>query len=426
MSTFETPQRTSSSHAATVLLRGGHDDSDNRNLLRQCLQEVAARHSAVWPLRDYVAVNPFVGLAEQKFLDARRMLRLVSDQELLMSPTYYREQFESGSLQKSHVDAAIDELVADGVRGAERIDVHQVMAFLRRAPLASDAPTPERGTREGSDRVLRSFSQMLDDFSGSDWDRVVLDEISKHCAAHYDAGQAMWTSPWKHLSLYGAWRARMQYDANFELRGISEFRRLVEQLPDDPLEAILTCLVHLGVPREIWADWLLCESQAMPGWTAWVRFRGQMAEREHRQDEDQVGLLAIRLAYLVGLALHFNFRVDWKSIAARHSHAASNTQQPELEELLRYTLLKASEIAFRDRTLAGIAVGRAREAEARPCPRALAQMVFCIDVRSERMRRNLEAASLQVETFGIRWFFWGSHGVCGIGGRCGAGSKCQR
>ena len=32
-------------------------------------------------------------------------------------------------------------------------------------------------------------------------------------------------------------------------------------------------------------------------------------------------------------------------------------------------------------------------------------MVFCIDVRSERLRRNLEATSDQVETFGFAGFF---------------------
>ena len=40
-----------------------------------------------------------------------------------------------------------------------------------------------------------------------------------------------------------------------------------------------------------------------------------------------------------------------------------------------------------------------------PAEQKLAQMVFCIDVRSERIRRQLESQSQDIETFGFAGFF---------------------
>ncbi len=43
--------------------------------LIQTLTEIEAVVPPLWPLKDYVAVNPFLGLSEHKFLTARQMLR---------------------------------------------------------------------------------------------------------------------------------------------------------------------------------------------------------------------------------------------------------------------------------------------------------------------------------------------------------------
>ena len=42
---------------------------------------------------------------------------------------------------------------------------------------------------------MRTIAELLDRYSGSDWSSNIRDEVSKHCSAHYDEGQAVWTSP---------------------------------------------------------------------------------------------------------------------------------------------------------------------------------------------------------------------------------------
>ena len=55
------------------------------------LAEVAESIPPVWPLKDYVAVNPYLGLTQRPFLEARSFLRLFSDCETLMPLEYFAQ-----------------------------------------------------------------------------------------------------------------------------------------------------------------------------------------------------------------------------------------------------------------------------------------------------------------------------------------------
>lgn len=377
---------------------------ERRADLQAVMENVRQKIAPVWPLKDYVAVNPYAGFADQEFLTARASLRRVSDLETLMPVAYYREQYAAGLLSRADLDAAVDELVADGVAGAERIDVNQVVGLL----LQPGTPSPTADTRfaksSNPDRSLRSFAEILDHYTNADWSRLILEEISKHCANHYDEGQALWPSPWRELPLYLAWRSALQHDRNFEILGGGSVRKLAATLPHDPQDALAVLLHQLGVPADLWEDLLICEALTMPGWSAWASYQQLQAQRRGDESTELAGLLAMRLAYEVALAKQFDFRVAWASVAKPDPATVSPASPSTDEDLLRYALLKGSEIAFRRQLLASLtgheAPQRSRSAQGR-----LAQMVFCIDVRSERMRRHLEAESSEIETFGFAGFF---------------------
>ena len=139
------------------------------------MTHVAQKLAPVWPLKDYVAVNPYAGYSDQEFLTARQSLRRVSDLETLMSVDYYREQFVAGKLLRDDIAAAVDELVADGVDGAERIDVNQVVALLRMPGSGSPTADAEFSKAGNPERAIRTVAEILDMQDGSDWSRLVLD-----------------------------------------------------------------------------------------------------------------------------------------------------------------------------------------------------------------------------------------------------------
>lgn len=391
-------------------------ESNIDNLINEIIQVVAP----VWPLKDYVAVNPYMGFSGKEFLETREYLRTLSNVEMFMPVEYYRQQFHKGVIDRSSISAAVDDLVADGIEGAEQIDVNQVIAFLSEYPAFGPTADAEFTVAPNPHRALYSVLEHLDGSEKTRWQPTVNEEISKLCATHFDEGQATWKSATQAESLYQAWRSQQKYDRTIEVLGIRQFRKFCGTLPENPNIAVGFCLNRLAIPRALWKDYLLCLSLTLPGWSSWCRYQQWKADETGESCDDFAGLLAIRLAYEVAICEASQFLIDWGHIQERHQDNLSKLANREISELSRYALLRASEIAYRNRTIELIE-GQSKAAAAQPIGaeskdskledsserrvRSLAQMVFCIDVRSERIRRHIEAASREVETFGFAGFF---------------------
>jgi uncharacterized protein len=364
------------------------------SLLADVLAEVQAILMPVWPLSDFVAVNPFAGMADRHLLTARRFLRAVRDAELLMPLPYFRDMLQRGDLTAMHISQALDECRETLPQWYSPAIVEWISAQTRHG-------LPGAGY-SSADRRYRTVAEMVDLQAGAAWNTAFIQEVARHCAAHFDEGQAAWGSPWKHLPLYQAWRRAAAFDRRVEAMGLSGFRRFASQLPEDPYDAVDHLLRRLEVPPRHWKEFLLCELYTVAGWSAYVKCRVRTSEIEGLPDDELVGLLAMRLAYDAALLEHM-----------RKSHVECGPglpdddlcdhASPDRQSLLLYALQRAAETAFERRLCANLRVGA--NAPADDSSRKAVQMVFCIDVRSERMRRNLEAASSRIQTFGFAGFF---------------------
>lgn len=387
MSTVAPQRRTSAIHASI--------QESTAHRLEPAIEYVHDAIAPVWPLRDFVAVNPYGGFADRKFLDVREHIASLSDCEMLMSNEYYQARIAAGKFGLADLQLAIDEMVADGIPGAESLHANSIYQLLTSDELSE--------TQSTAAERLRLISHHYDRATGSNWATTFSDEVSKFCAAHYDQGQASWASPFKELPLYQAWRAAAKLDRRIEILGIRGFRTFVSELPEDAETAIGELLLRSHVPSSQWNDYLLCTALSLPGWSAWTKYQSNEAIKRDSEHGDLTALLAIRLAYDVALSEQFDFQVDH-----RQPHSAeSDNAAARSEALQRFALLRANEIGFRDRVLEGIRSGLKSEGqpEVVKSARQLSQMVFCIDVRSERMRRNLETSSGCIDTFGFAGFF---------------------
>ena len=290
----------------------------------------------------------------------------------------------------------------------------------------------------------------------------VNNQLIKWVAAFLDEGLASWEMPGREEGFYPAWRNLAQKDFSGHLLGITDFSQKVNKLPAAPEDAIRSSLLQLAIPQEQWKDYLSRQLSVLPGWTRYIRWLGEHPTypAQHKHPIDTTQYLAVRLFYEVELSkikCQQEWRIDgtvsalaayWKDRPEEYHQQMGHgvqTADPakqlkcrqawrlfhlaqflelspeEIHDLSRkdaQTLLQwlddypadqhgqvwieAYEDSFREQVLKNISGNRgtAPELETRPH----AQLVFCIDVRSESFRRHIESQG-PYETFGYAGFF---------------------
>jgi len=362
--------------------------------LDAAIRSACVKIAPLWPLKHFVAVNPFLGFTDQRFETTAATLRRVAGVDIIPPRAYFRALLKEGAVEDQDLATAIT-----ATPGAP-VDIEAV----KRA-LAQDSQPARR-----PNAVVATVSEVLDELA--DGDRQVartafmIDEISKWCAAYFDEGQASWRPPSRDLSLYAAWRANAAHDLNPEMMGVEGFRATIAALSADPIEAIAEVVRKLGVPNRAVADYLHRALFDIGGWAAYVRYLAWDNALYGRTDDRLVELLAIRVAW--GYAL-FNQRQDQAFKAAWARAMADAASLPEDETAtdpdltLDLTLQNAFEAAYQRRLLGRLKQGFARPDTAPKQPAV--QAAFCIDVRSEVFRRALEAVCPEAETIGFAGFF---------------------
>lgn len=358
-------------------------------IVKQSVQELDRRIDAacgriapLWPLKHFVAVNPFFGLTDHRFQDASDVLARITGNGLYMPRAYFRTQLSSGRISREDIEQAI-------ARSNSRLDVADVEQAL-----ALDAPQAKMG--------MASVSDVLDRVEGGIWTAFVTERISLHCAAYFDLGQAMVAMPWRRLSLYAAWRRAARIDRSPAMMGLDNFCSGVTALPDDPRAAISLAIAELGVPDVAVERYLHAALLSIGGWAAWTRYLRWQAELAGQRDDSIVDLLAIRLMWDVLLfraKRSAALEARWREMLAASMRPPSAKRQAAAE--IDRILLDAMEIGFQR----GVIAGLGNPVPAVPAIRPAVQAAFCIDVRSEVFRRALETVAPAVQTIGFAGFF---------------------
>lgn len=344
--------------------------------LGAAIDAALARVPPLWPLRHFVAVNPFVGLVDQPFSSAAELLQRVTGAAPLQSASSYSDAYRAGRIEPADL--------------AEAADAEWSPSTLLDA--LKDV------THEVNTATVCTVADMLDrERPRAHWSSFVVEEISKWCAVTFDENQTTWTSPWKNDGLYAAWRAAARYDHNPETFGLKGFRSFVDDLPEDHLAAIAACLDVLERQGPDLPDFLHRQLVSIAGWAGYVQYRVREDSLRGRQNGMLSDLLAIRLAY--DAALFRAFTVDVKFVAAwrRVTPLASGA--------LAWAALARWQFAYEAGYQRRLAQALAQQPITPELARPEVQAVFCIDVRSEVFRRQLEQALPGTRTIGFAGFF---------------------
>ena len=354
--------------------------------LNRCIDAACGRIAPLWPLKHFIAVNPFFGMSDHSFQDASDTLARITGSNLYMPRDYYREQLETGRITRDDMQQAI-------ARCGSNLD----MAIVEWT-LAAEAPKPRLG--------MAPVSEVLERVEGGLWSSFVTERISLHCAAYFDLGQAIAPMPWRNQSLYASWRKAAAIDRSAAMMGLHQFRSEISRLPSDPRTAIAWAVTQLDIPEAGMERYLHASLLSIGGWAAWARYLRWQAELTGGRDDSIVDLLAIRLMWDMLLFKEKKSEglvARWREMLAASMRPPSARRQMAAE--IDRIMLNAMEIGFQCNVIAGLSKTARNGEPAKPATRPAAQAVFCIDVRSEVFRRSLETVTRSVQTFGFAGFF---------------------
>jgi uncharacterized protein len=240
------------------------------------------------------------------------------------------------------------------------------------------------------------------------WRAFVAHNVSQFCAAFFDEGQAL-IGPSREGGFYPSWRRHALSDHSASsLMGVRTSALRMRELPRSADQLIAIALAELGVLEDEQVNYLWSLLLDQNGWASLCAYRRWLARLEGGDDTALRDLLAIRLAWKWVLfrasdavAANIGSRViarSWKLAMANWPRVDAAVKD---ERACDWLLQQATEIAWRRPVIDALPDGLTAT---RPSEVAV-QAVFCIDVRSEVMRRALEATEPKVQTLGFAGFF---------------------
>ena len=80
---------------------------DYRDQLRAAIAAACKRIAPLWPLKNFVAVNPFLGFTDQTFHATCTRMRRVARIDILMPRSFYRQALADGVIEDRDLAAAL-------------------------------------------------------------------------------------------------------------------------------------------------------------------------------------------------------------------------------------------------------------------------------------------------------------------------------
>jgi uncharacterized protein YbcC (UPF0753/DUF2309 family) len=357
----------------------------NRTIAMPILTGPAAARAArsippLWPLAATVAVNPFLGQAGESLATAAARLARVAGISVTLPRAWFAARIAAGDIGDDDLAAALAASPAYPPPGS--------LADLK-AAASAHRPPPS---------ALPTVADLAAAASGIDWPGLVAERIGLWAGGYFDDGQALWAAP-RGNGAYAAWRSFASHDLAPEIAGLRGFGTFVARRPTAADLAIAETVQQLGLPEaglDVYFHRLL---MGLGGWAQLARTRLWEAELAGGSDDTLTDLLAVRLAFEAALLAQYAPAIasGWQEATLDYAAPVA----PRRDDILDSILQEASERAAQRRLATVLAMPPAQPGRGR----AALQAAFCIDVRSEVLRRALEAVDPGIETLGFAGFF---------------------
>jgi uncharacterized protein len=395
------------------------------------------------PINTFAARNPWVGLEGQPFEKMARWLKDTCDVDIYPNDSVFQSARDRGEIDQDYLEKGFQHWL-----NSQSLELpHEVAerfcraALLQNQPYSSTLEAPElksmarklnRFTSQMTEKhSVKTYSQRLEQLGKVNAAHELNGHIIKWCKLFLDKSQAVWSMPNREEGFYHAWRKLVQHDPALSRK----VRKQLSELPEEADAALMEVLLLLEIPFSEIQDYFEAHFLALPGWGGMMLWRSQQSAEETSLLLDY---LAVRISMewaLVKPCLPLpekrNDKVNLEPLIAAWAEWGNLPinawlQLPSTEikarlalayrfdKILRNRLLlEAWEKTYEDQLKTMITSQQPAVAAENVKP-ALAQFVFCIDVRSEPFRRKLEKAG-DFETFGTAGFFGLPIETCELG-----------
>ncbi len=361
--------------------------NNTEQALHQLLREACKKIAPVWPLENFVAVNPYLGLTNRRFEDTAQYLATVGGIQMTLPVSFYLQKINEGKITDADLASVLSKSSTET----------SVDAFIRQ--VEEQAADDQQGI------ALPTLIDVATQITHKDWNRFVTNRITSWAAAYFDNGQATWTSADQSAGLFAAWKADAEVDRTPEITGLKGFRQAVKALPKDPLQAAHAALRILEVPENEVPVYLHRLLLRMGGWAAYAARLDWDSELYGGKDGKLIEFLAVLLCWEACLFTTLDspkLRVKW--IGAKRALAGvKSTAKLNRELTIKLLLQEAFDLATQRELIQKFQQKQVTDTNISTKRKALA--IFCIDVRSEVYRRNLELIDSEIATLGFAGFF---------------------
>ncbi|MFY0607017.1 MAG: DUF2309 domain-containing protein [Cyclobacteriaceae bacterium] len=354
--------------------------------VKEILAKGVAKIAPLWSLENFVAVNPYLGLSDQSFEEAMSFLHKSGKTNATLPIPFYLEAIKNGNLTDGDVAKALEKNSFSFSKNAEK--------FIRDAYYDKDK----------TDLHVKTLADVADEVNSKEWSRFMVDRISFWASAYFDEKQAIWDTAKGQDSVFQAWKQEAEVDFSTEAMGLKGFRKVVKNIPNDYLSAAIWALEILDMSEEsmvLYINGLLMKMNGWAGLAARIDWDARLAGQESHVTEEFLTIALVWEMCIKETLGSDELEQGWKEAKLITNRL---TNEPNLNQNLARQLVfqEAFDIANQRMIIEKI---NNQDLTVKPKVEPKVQAIFCIDVRSELYRRNLEAANEEIETMGFAGFF---------------------
>lgn len=390
------------------------------------------------PIDKFAAINPWNGMEDEPIEQAARKLKAIVGLDIFPNGSLIKKAWEQKKIKKEYVMDKLEHWMKANVK---ELSIETAKDYCSEALLDFESNNDWKITSEiktvaeklnryhlepAELKFEKTYSQLLEEQgifpASSRLNRLMI----KWCKLYLDRSQGVWSMPYKEKGFYFAWKTSGKYDPE-----LKPYRDDLSQLPEDSSRALEDILQKLGISFSNIQSYLEAHLLCLPGWAGMMLWRSENIKNENN----------LLLEYLVVRLI-----MEW--LLTKEHLPLTQRKTNTMEKLIKawevwgelpvqsWSRLSFSEIrgrlllAYRfdsitrnkiwleawektyEEQLQKTIKSHLKSVSQSKFPSA--QFAFCIDVRSEPFRRQLEKAG-PFETIGTAGFFGLPIETCELG-----------